>query len=415
MTSEPLVPLLREVEAQLSGLRPGPAFEARLQLRLRQEASARRDDRGHGRLLLLGALGASLLASTLLLDPLDRGLRPSPLFAPLPPSSPGGAASASASAPPPSLPAPDAPPPVDRPRADLHRVSPSLPSDARVLAPHFMEVPYRTGPRTASEEAPPGPPGPPAPQPLEASATAGAAPGATQARSHRASASTTPSLPLGASGPVGATTAAVLPRPAAVAGASPAANNTTSNAPSNATTATAPTTPSTAQTQPTPPPKTPTKEGGGAPPAASNGCFSDFFQRKLDVPPDEQSCEGPGFVRWSSEQNLWVGVVSCGDGAVRIYLSESEQGPFLPALDTAGHGQDHCELLVPGFTLKNEDNIASGSCASCSTGPNLSIEGLPGYVRSQLGEPFVFVPETGAWSYQTSRLSCGCELFATQP
>jgi hypothetical protein len=115
-------------------------------------------------------------------------------------------------------------------------------------------------------------------------------------------------------------------------------------------------------------------------------------------------------VRWSSEQNLWVGVVSCGDGSVRLYLAESEQGPFLPALDTAGHGQDHCELLVPGFTLGNEDDIASGSCASCSTGPNIAIEGKAGYVRSQLGEPFVLVAETGAWSYQTSRLSCGCEL-----
>jgi hypothetical protein len=138
-------------------------------------------------------------------------------------------------------------------------------------------------------------------------------------------------------------------------------------------------------------------------------CAGDLKPAVLDFPPDEQSCEGPSFVRWSSEQNLWVGAVSCGDGSVRLYLAESEQGPFLPALDTAGHGQDHCELLVPGFTLGNEDDIASGSCASCSTGPNIAIEGKAGYVRSQLGEPFVLVAETGAWSYQTSRLSCGCD------
>jgi hypothetical protein len=135
-------------------------------------------------------------------------------------------------------------------------------------------------------------------------------------------------------------------------------------------------------------------------------------QNNLDVPPDGQGCEGPSFVRWSSEQNLWVGVVSCDDGAVRVYLAESEQGPFFPALDTAGHGQDHCELVAPGFTLGNEDDITSGSCSSCSTGPNLPIEGLPGYARSQLGEPFVFVAETSPWSYQTSRLHCGCALEA---
>jgi hypothetical protein len=404
MTPEPLLPLLRDVEGQLSELHPSSACEARLQLRLRREASARPDNRGRG-LLLLAALGTSILATMLLLDPLDPQRPSPPLLAP-PQSSSLGAASASASEKP-LLPTPDVPPPVDRPRADL-RTSLPFPSDTSETGPRPVKTADTRAPELSmtSEEVSPVPRSRLVLQDTEEDASSRIRSDRTSGGNNRAA---SPLLPLGGLGQSGATSQ--LPPAVPSPGTSPVTRKNPQNAPaSNGVPPSVSTVPTTVQKQSTPPPESPTQEGGERKPVPSNGCFSDFSQRVLDVPPDEQSCDGPGFVRWSSEQNLWVGVVSCGNGAVRLYLSESEQGPFLPALDTAGHGQDHCELLVPGFTLGNEDDIASGSCSSCSTGANVALEGVPGYARSQLGEPFVYVPETSAWSYQTSRLSCGCSL-----
>jgi hypothetical protein len=151
-------------------------------------------------------------------------------------------------------------------------------------------------------------------------------------------------------------------------------------------------------------------------PGTGGSCASDLARAEFDFPRDEQSCEGPQYLRFSPEQRLWVGVVDCGDGSVRLYLAESAEGPFLPALDGGGHGQDHCELIAPGFFLTHEDDINSGSCTNCSTGPNLPIEGVQGYARQALGELFEFVEQTPEWGYlQTSRLSCGCSVSGESP
>jgi hypothetical protein len=155
-------------------------------------------------------------------------------------------------------------------------------------------------------------------------------------------------------------------------------------------------------------PIAPDPRGGGS-------CAADLARAEFDFPRDEQSCEGPQYIRFSEEQQLWVGVVDCGDGSVRLYLAESAEGPFLPALDGAGHGQDHCELIAPGFYLTDEDDINSGSCTECSTGPNLPIQGAQGYARHVLGETFEFVAETPEWNLQTSRLSCGCSVSGESP
>lgn len=150
-------------------------------------------------------------------------------------------------------------------------------------------------------------------------------------------------------------------------------------------------------------------------PGTGGSCASDLARAEFDFPRDEQSCEGPQYLRFSPEQRLWVGVVDCGDGSVRLYLAESAEGPFLPALDGAGHGQDHCELIAPGFFLTHEDDINSGSCTNCSTGPNLPIEGAQGYARQAIGELFEFVEQTPEWNLQTSRLSCGCSVSGESP
>jgi hypothetical protein len=132
-------------------------------------------------------------------------------------------------------------------------------------------------------------------------------------------------------------------------------------------------------------------------------------------PTDAVACGGEQAVRFDATQGLYVGLVSCGDGFVRMYLSDNIEGPFLPALDLAGHGQDHCELIKPGFSLPNEDDIQSGGCPGCATGVNLPLEGVAGYARAVLGEQFQPVNPTGAWSWQTSRIDCDVDLSICVP
>jgi hypothetical protein len=137
-------------------------------------------------------------------------------------------------------------------------------------------------------------------------------------------------------------------------------------------------------------------------------CAADLAPAEFSFPDDALACDGPQFVRYVEEQELWVGIVGCGDGAVRFYLAAAPEGPFLPALDVAGHGQDACELIRPGFFLPEGDDITSGGCADCSIGMNLPLEGVAGYSRAASGERYTFVAETGPWSYQVGRVNCGC-------
>jgi hypothetical protein len=148
-------------------------------------------------------------------------------------------------------------------------------------------------------------------------------------------------------------------------------------------------------------------DDGAVPPTGA--CVSDLTPSAFEFPTDEASCAGPQYTRFVPEQGLWLGLVSCGDGSMRFYLAASDQGPFFQATDWAGNGQDHCELVRPGFVLPNEDEITTG-CAECSTGTNFPLEYQPAYARGNVGELFEFVPQTGEWSYQYSRIDCGCGL-----
>jgi hypothetical protein len=142
--------------------------------------------------------------------------------------------------------------------------------------------------------------------------------------------------------------------------------------------------------------------------SGDTGCGpSSWAQAAFAFPQDALSCNGPQLVRYDAAAGLWVGVVGCAQGFLRIYLAPSAAGPFVQATDLAGHGQDHCALIVPGWTLPNEDDITSGGCANCATSVNLPIEGAPTYARGYLGDAWTFYPSSGAWSWQTSRLFCG--------
>jgi hypothetical protein len=148
---------------------------------------------------------------------------------------------------------------------------------------------------------------------------------------------------------------------------------------------------------------------GDDPGACASGGFG-FAAASFDAPRDELSCDGEQRVRFDDRFGLWVGVTRCEGSSVRVYLSDREEGPFLPATDTAGNGQDHCELINPAFTsLPNEDDITSGGCAACSTGVNLPLEGVGTWTRANLGEPFARVTSS-EWSWQTSVLDCGIDV-----
>jgi hypothetical protein len=85
------------------------------------------------------------------------------------------------------------------------------------------------------------------------------------------------------------------------------------------------------------------------------------------------------------------------------------------ATDLAGHGQDHCELIQPGFQLPNEDDITSGGCLACATSYNLPIENVPAYGRAFLGDSFQLYRPTGFWSWQTSQIDCDTPIVPCVP
>ena len=128
---------------------------------------------------------------------------------------------------------------------------------------------------------------------------------------------------------------------------------------------------------------------------------------KFSFPKDQLSCNGKQLVRFDNKYKLYVGLTFCNNSdKFRLYLSSNKNKGFFPATDTGGHGQDHCELVNPKFTLPNTDNINSGGCKSCATSRNLPLEYVSVWYRSRLGQSFKFV-RSGEWAYQTSQLQCG--------
>jgi len=138
-------------------------------------------------------------------------------------------------------------------------------------------------------------------------------------------------------------------------------------------------------------------------------------EQSFSAPEDGLSCKGRQYVAWNERYQKYVGVTTCDSpDELRFYMSEGEDGPFLPVTDTAGHGQDNCELVNPSFTLPDSDDIRSGGCATCDTGRNLPLEFRDTWTRSDVGEPFTRA-RSGEWSYQTSRIRCGVAFGPAGP
>jgi hypothetical protein len=126
------------------------------------------------------------------------------------------------------------------------------------------------------------------------------------------------------------------------------------------------------------------------------------------------SCNGAKYVRSTTYKGLYVAAIHCSNepkSKVKLLLAASAAGPYREIGDEAGHGQDHCELMNPSFTLPNSDDINSGNCQTCEIGSNPKVAASPFYHRSNLGDNFVLQTTAPAVSQQSSPfLNCGVDL-----
>ena len=134
----------------------------------------------------------------------------------------------------------------------------------------------------------------------------------------------------------------------------------------------------------------------------SSSCFQTF---------DEPPCDGARYVSFNATYQKYVGVVLCAADRYKLYLGESEDGVFYQIGDYAGHGQDHCELVNPSFTIPDEDDITSGGCSGCATSADTSWYSNPigtqGYSRANFGDGFEFEPLWPEYNlYTVEWLSC---------
>ena len=157
-----------------------------------------------------------------------------------------------------------------------------------------------------------------------------------------------------------------------------------------------------------------------AKPIPDGGPPSDSFawqalELEIDNPKQVYSAcaGGKTYVRPAQSYNVWVGVELCGSTRYKIYLSFSQTGPYHEIADLAGHGQDHCELVNPRFTIANEDQITSGQCKTCdldgSTGNNARGRGESAFLRSRYGELFTYA----VWpnnAYTAAWYECGVSI-----
>jgi hypothetical protein len=122
-------------------------------------------------------------------------------------------------------------------------------------------------------------------------------------------------------------------------------------------------------------------------------------------------CTGDRYVRFDDKYGVFVGAVLCGDSRhYKLYMSDRVTAPFLEIADFAGHGQDHCELVDPQFTIPDEDDITSGGCTDCSVGAVIDINGPPVYARATFGTPFQR-GTSGFWADLTNaQYSCGVSI-----
>ena len=123
------------------------------------------------------------------------------------------------------------------------------------------------------------------------------------------------------------------------------------------------------------------------------------------------SCSQNRYIRYNSKYNLWIGAVLCNSATrYKLYLSDTSNGIFLEIADYAGHGQDHCELVNPSFSMPNEDDITSGGCTQCAVGRLIDPQNVYVYARARFGQPFTRVLSTFWADLSTEWYQCGVSI-----
>ena len=123
-------------------------------------------------------------------------------------------------------------------------------------------------------------------------------------------------------------------------------------------------------------------------------------------------CFGPRYVGFSLKYQLWIGAELCNTTGTeyKLFLSPVKDGVYHEIADFAGHGQDHCELVNPAFTIPNEDDITSGGCTTCMVFGLFDVIGDPVFARANFGQPFVLAPSRDWADLTTLRYSCGVKI-----
>lgn len=153
-----------------------------------------------------------------------------------------------------------------------------------------------------------------------------------------------------------------------------------------------------------PDPEFPGKDAG-AQPKPDQSPAPDLMSPKPDTRPPgvygakcAAPCTGSTRVMYNAKYAKWIKVVRCSPTRYDLFMGTSKGGPFYKIGDGGGHGQDHCELVNPWFTIVNDDDIKSGSCKACNVKGIGNIQGIPAfknsgvYHRSKFGEQFSFKP-----------------------
>lgn len=158
--------------------------------------------------------------------------------------------------------------------------------------------------------------------------------------------------------------------------------------------------------------------GGTASVATSNSFTLPFptttwvayeFQTVGNPPP----CSGVRHTRYVPAYDKWVGSIRCGSNPYRykLYLSDKADGTYYELADYSYHGEDHCELVNPTFTLPVDGDIKSGGCSTCALGSLTDPVGVPVYVRGYYGRPFEFRASASDWGdLSTDWYECGVSI-----
>ncbi len=147
----------------------------------------------------------------------------------------------------------------------------------------------------------------------------------------------------------------------------------------------------------------------------SNGAATTWSRYDFNFPAGLASaaCQGTRYVGFSQGYQKWVGISLCGSDSTKykIFLADSRTGPFYEIVDTAGNGQDHCELVNTNFTIPNEDDMTSGGCAACTVGAYEPKVGRTVFGRAFFGTQF-YGPATAQSSAEDTPewYKCGISL-----